>query len=831
MKKRVITGVVFVVIFIAAAIGFSFMLNKGTKDQTTDIGGAALPLLSFEVEDYKVNELTAYAEEMEITSVRDMVYPVSVGTSVKANISGYTGKIDSAEYEIRTLDGEKCIKEEKIKNIKDSINVELGDTISDGKEKILKVKLNLENDKTAYYYIRIIRAVDFNVHQCLDFANDFHNKTFQKEEAQELKKLLAAESEAPDTSLQKVTLESDIEQISWGGLKPEIAGDVSWQIKESTETYNSITLKYRVKAKGNLYNVTEFLKVRFLKGEASLEDYERTMNQLFSGTGKNFASKGIILGITDENVPYLTNKEEDIISFVQEREVWNYNKKKNEISLVFSFADAENKDIRNYNDNHNIRLIEIDEAGNTTFAVFGYMNRGTHEGRVGVTIYYFDSEENCVEEKAFIPSKKAGEISVKKLDQLVYYSRPQNAVYVMFEGALYKVDLETGEQEMLIQNLKEGQYASSADGKNLAYQFNGTLTEATTMMVWNLQTGKNHQIKVKEGEVIRPLGFVQGDIVYGVGRQQDIGRTVSGETILPLYKLEISNEKNEIVKTYEPSHAYVTNVRVIDNMVEMDRVKKSGNKYSVIQQDYITNNKEQKKQSTQIEVYLSEENSTLQVRLAGEKRIEDTNPKLLKPKQKRSSVKTDIKLNVKDDKEGYYVYGRGKLCGIYDKAGDAIIAADPVKGVVVTSKQTKIWERGNRQLSYNLENAPAFAKKAGENSLTACLEQMLQYAGKNVNVAEEMKNGKSVMEILDKHSGGEALDLTGCTVEELFYIIGKGTPVIAMTGENSAVLLTGYDSTTVTYINPQTGRKPTKTIEAVEEMLKDGQNILIGYAK
>lgn len=29
----------------------------------------------------------------------------------------------------------------------------------------------------------------------------------------------------------------------------------------------------------------------------------------------------------------------------------------------------------------------------------GYMNRGVHEGQVGVAVYYFDAEKNSVTEK------------------------------------------------------------------------------------------------------------------------------------------------------------------------------------------------------------------------------------------------------------------------------------------------------------------------------------------------------------------------------------------------------------------------------------------------
>lgn len=62
---------------------------------------------------------------------------------------------------------------------------------------------------------------------------------------------------------------------------------------------------------------------------------------------------------------------------------------------------------RNLNDQHAVRIISMDNSGNLAFAVYGYMNRGEHEGEVGVGIYYFDVERNLIQEKAFIPSKKS----------------------------------------------------------------------------------------------------------------------------------------------------------------------------------------------------------------------------------------------------------------------------------------------------------------------------------------------------------------------------------------------------------------------------------------
>ena len=118
----------------------------------------------------------------------------------------------------------------------------------------------------------------------------------------------------------------------------------------------------------------------------------------------------------------MTNKDETIAAFVQERNLWLYNGKSGEITQVFSFADQEGRDMRSRNDQHAVRIISMDNKGNLAFMVYGYMNRGFHEGEVGVGIYYFSVDSNVIEEQAFIPSTKSYAIAADELGRMVYYN-------------------------------------------------------------------------------------------------------------------------------------------------------------------------------------------------------------------------------------------------------------------------------------------------------------------------------------------------------------------------------------------------------------------------
>ena len=835
MKKRVITVVVLLLVFIAALTGFSIILNQGTDDMTADMGSAKLPVISFEESGYSVNPLAGYIQEMDIPTMRDQILPISVGTSVTADIQGYQGKIHSFKYEIMTLDGKDVLKSETISEVSNTVKLELGDSISDGKEKVLRITLVTENEEKIYYYMRVIRAAEFNVQQCLEFAEYFHKTAMEEGSIAELEDYYSTDGAPEGNGLQRVTLASDLKNIGWRDLKVQTVGDIIWEIKESNETYTSVMLKYQVKAgeeekQGDFYHVTEFFKVRFLRGRASLESYERTMNEVFEGKEKNFSKNGVLLGLTDDNVSYVTNEKGDHISFVQEREVWHYDKEENRISLLFSFADAENDDIRNYKDDHAVRILDMDGKGNTVFAVYGYMNRGEHEGQTGAAIYYYNIEDGYVQEKAFISSRNSGAIVQQRLSNLTYYNKTSNTLYAVFEGTLYRINLKTQEKEVIQEHLKEGQYVFSANGKYVAYQKNGNLKDADCIEVWNLEKEKNFLVEVPQEELIRPLGFVKEDIVYGVGRESDAGKDAAGEELIPFYKLEIRNGKNEVIKSYQVEGIYIRDAWVSDNMITMERAVKNGNGYKNTTQDSITNNEEKKEKEIQLEK-ISSKSKGFQMRLTDENGIADRNPKLLKPKQMLFERAVMIDFEKAELEGSYYVYGLGKLQGIYDKAGIAIGKADTVRGVVVTSNQTKMWERGNRMLSYQIEDISPLAVNPGESSLSACLRQMFSYEQQNVNVQAELSKGKSVRDLLGEYSGGEAVDLTGCTLEQLCYLVGKGTPVLAMTGMDRAILLTGYSEDSFTYIDPSSGKKVTAEEKEVKKMTAGSQNAFYGYVK
>lgn len=809
MKRRAIKAGVLIIVFIAALVISSMIINSGTDDEIVDMGAPTLPRVSFTVGEAEVNPLFGYEQDMDITAMRDTITPLNADGSLSVNIEENNNEITGIQYEVYSLDGQDKYAEgeAEVPQEGESVNLRLANAVAgDVREAVLKIILTVGDDSVSYY-TRVAMPNGLSTSTCLAYALDFHDKAINKTASEELQSHLEPGEESDNTTYQTVNIHSDITHIQWGDLQPEIVGDVEWSIKESNTVYTSILAKYQVSCQNEngeaaLYNVKEFFRVRFLVDTIYLLDYNRDMEQIFQGTEQEFDGNGILFGITSaDDIQYETNSDESVVAFVQERNLWLYDGNEDKLTEVFSFSDQEGRDMRSRNDQHAIRIISVDDDGNLSFAVYGYMNRGYHEGEVGVGIYYFSADRNAIEEKAFIPSTKSYAIAADELGKMVYYNHGESMLYVLADGTLYQIDLENDEQTVLAEGLSEDQYAVSDDGQQMAYQ-----SSDAQISVMNLKSGDTYTIDAAEGESVRPLGFINGDFIFGKVRSADKGVTVAGEEISPMYQIEIHNSDNktEAQYSFEDQNIYTTDILIDGNLVTLNRVVKSGDVYNSTTQEFITNNQERRESKVALESYTTDALGR-QVRMTFTDGISGTAPELLKPGQIASREPLTVTLSGGDSGEKFYVYGMGELVAVYDKAGYAVQKANEVSGVVISSNQEYVWERGNRDLVYSTE-ASAFGKESGETSLAACERYMEQYEAHQI-------------------------DLTGCTMDQVLYVINRGCPVIALVSADHAVLLTGYTMTDITYIDPDDGASHTVGISTMEQQTSGSGNVFIGYIK
>jgi len=781
MKKRVIKIAALVVLFAAVLVISNVILNRGNDDQVVDMGDATLPRVSFMMGGQKINALSGYVDDMDIAAMRDTITPLESDGTLKMQIEKNDNQIREISYSVYSLDGTKTYDKGTLKSAEsEDVTLKLGKSLGDKiQEAVLQVSLVIGEEKETRkvnFYTRIEKADDITASQCLTFAQDFHTKAFNKTDVDSLNIYLEPGDESDNTTYQTVNIHSDISHIQWGTMQPQLLGDVRWSIKESNSVYTSLLANYRVSCvddagENAVYDIKEFFRVRIAGTTIYLLDYNRDMQEVFSENRSVIDEDGILLGVTPLDVPYETNEKETIAAFVESRNLWMYNK-----------------------------------SCNLAFAVYGYMNRGEHEGEVGVGIYYFDVERNLIQEKAFIPSKKSYAIAADELGKMVYYNHAEEQLYVLADGTLYQVDLKKNKQTTLAENLKEGQYAVSDDGHLMAYQSEGDKRGGTVIQVMNLSSLETNTVEAASGEKISPLGFVNGDFIYGKMKSEDAGKKASGESITPMYELEIRNSKNKKVASYSfvDKGIYISDILIDDNMVTLNRVEKSGDIYNVTSQEFITNNEERKDTAIKTEVYTTALMEK-QMRITFAEGAGDKSVKVIRPNQLASKNELEMVLADNSESVKYYVYGVGELAGIYDKASYAIQKAQKISGVVISSDQKYVWEKGNRDLAYSIEDV-ALSKEGEETSLEACERYMKTYDAQKV-------------------------DLTGCTLDQVLYVINRGCPVIALTSADHAILLTGYTKNDITYIDPENGESQTVSISEMEGMVSGSGNTFIGYIK
>lgn len=60
---------------------------------------------------------------------------------------------------------------------------------------------------------------------------------------------------------------------------------------------------------------------------------------------------------------------------------------------IYSLASENISDIRNATGNHGIKLLSMDDKGNIFYLVYGYINRGRHEGMNGIQVMKYDAKQ------------------------------------------------------------------------------------------------------------------------------------------------------------------------------------------------------------------------------------------------------------------------------------------------------------------------------------------------------------------------------------------------------------------------------------------------------
>ena len=706
MNRKVIKPVVLSGLFLAALIVFSIITNQDNKDMTTAMKEATLPIVQFYEGNNSVAQLHGYVSEMNITKMRDGIVPVDHTRLLPLKINTYGQKIRGIAYEIRSLDDSRLVakgnaQEIKEKNNEISANLKIQNILGKGEEYELIVILASGKNKIRYY-TRLMQTQNDDTQACMDFALQFHEYTFRDDANKFIPKYMDAAT--GDTStLNYVDLSCTLNQITWADLKPEQMGELEASFKEINDSYDVITLRYVVTTKGTggeteYYNVEEYYRLRMTESRMYVLNFERTLNQIFRGENRFITDNNQIqLGIRDKNIEYAVSETGDVIAFVQQGELWCFDRVNNKIVQVFSFLGAEGINARDNWDQHDIKIARVDEAGSIDFVVYGYMNRGDHEGEVGTAVYHYDGLVHTIEEEIFIPSDVSYEILKAQMGQLMYVNE-KGTFYLIMDQKLYSIDTDKRTPEVLVKDLKESCYKVSESNQYFAWVDSDKEYKSDVIHLMNLKNASVYDIKAKKGAYILPLGFIDEDFIYGAAKKDKVMVAAAGNTVFPMKNLTImdtSENSHSILKTYEPSRGSIGSISVEDYTITIHLIKKSGGHYVAAGTDAIMNREGDTEEKVTVGSTVTDRKET-QYQLVMKNGADASKIKMLTSKSVLLENPRDVSVKNKESQEYFYVYKKGDVLLATDEIADAIVCANNHMGVVVDSKQQYVWMRARK---------------------------------------------------------------------------------------------------------------------------------------
>lgn len=844
MKRAIIKGVLLGCIFALALLIISRVMNQGNTDMTTEMGEATYPVLSMTVGGHRVGSLHGYAQNMNCAFLRDNLQPVGENRKIDVQMDTYGQQIDAIGFEVRSLDGERLVEstpvEEYEKNGDEiTFSITLKDLIENDTEYMLVFLVTAGENTPIRYYSRIVLSEDLHAKEKIDYIIDFHKRTFDKEAAAELTKYLESNAEGDNTTFQKVTIHSSFNQVTWGDLQVREAAEPCIIIRELAQQTGSFHLDYlaqiRQGRQTDYYRVSEFYRVRYTPDRMYLLDFERTMEQIFDEKADVYINDKIMLGIAGENVTLKESDGGNVFAFTVADKLYSYNVMDNKLARLFSFYGntEELTDERSIYNRHDIRVLSVDEAGNVVFLVYGYMNRGRHEGCVGVALYVYNSMGNTVEEMAYIPYDKSFELLRTDIEELSYLGRTGN-YYFMLNGSVYAVDLSTLSVQTLVTGLKEGGYHVSHSNKMLVWQEGDDLYTATELVLMNLNTQAQTKIHAGAGEYISVVGFMEEDLVYGLARSRDVRENRTGITTFPMYCLKIQSDDGDVLKTYRKDGAYVVDSRIEENQLTLFRVvyDEETDSYVPTSDDQIMNTEEVKSGSNVLNFVVTETYETIcQIDVKGE--IDGRGLKLLTPKEILFEGSRSVgELENGMSEESYYVYGKDGIENIFVNPGKAVELAYRTAGVVVDDDGDYVWRRETRSTRNQIMAITEDVVTDTKSSLAVCLDTILKFEGMSRNTQRRLNQGDTVFDILESElQDCTILDLTGCNLDSVLYYVNKDIPVLAILEDGNAVLITGFNELNIVVMDPTEGTLEKRGMNDSTEWLSENGNQFIAYIR
>ncbi|MBQ9768233.1 MAG: hypothetical protein IJW37_09040 [Lachnospiraceae bacterium] len=830
-----------VAVFFVAAVFFGSRLGEtmfAGETETVDMGESEFPTVSVLTCGEEINCLYGYSSNLDTILNREDMIPVDESGIFELKIKEYDMVIRRLKYEILDVSSEAEVdsgtinafdKKEDYKLVRIKLKTEL----KEGTEYAVKITLINNVGKRMYYYFRIKQYDNPQLTEKLDFIRMFGEKTrsAETEDNEAIIPYLEMQAGAPEDTFGYVDIHSNYRLVAWGGLAPTLVTEPVISVTEFYDEIMTAVVRYCATLDTGygeeVYFVKEYFRIRYLGKVVHLLNYERHTEALFDPSNASLSQSDLKIGITaGGDLELYPNSDHSMVAFVRNGGLYCYSLADNTLSTVFSSLTEQTDRMYGQQEGYDIRVVKMEENGDITFLVNGYMNRGVYEGRVGLFVYRYFHTEKRLEELIYVPVNTTYQILKEELGEFAYLNE-YDVFHFMVDRSLYAYNLITEELKEIASDIGEDDYVYSVTGRYIAYQEHG---QTDRINILYPETGNVAELLPGEGEYIKLLDRSDENLVCGYGNTSELIVNEDGSVVYAMYKVRICSATGQLKKEYRKEGYYVQDASADGNVIRLDRLvrNKDGN-YEATVSDYILNQDKSSAGKIALAERVTERLLTEQYITFPSDFVMEELPNVADVLYTVVEEDTTLRINeMETEKEEYYTYYYGMIDGIYESAADAILAADEKVGTVINEEGKIVWERGIKASSASVGSVTGVRSTEDVNTIQAAVKMMLSTKGVTADITAEEAT-QPIKDVMERYTKSRVVVLTGTTLDEVLYFVWKGQPVLAMKESGEAVVITSYNAREIVYYDPARGRNVTASLEAAETLFSEGGNIFISF--
>ena len=791
MFKKVANRIgILAAVFVVCTILFSVQGARKNTVHASSSAGASLPVAYMQVEDLLVNPMTAYRQELREATERETLTPLSVDRTLTFVIDPRQNSIGQIQYQVTSLETGALLENGELTDMEDAGGMLAAkftlqtSEIRKEQEYMLRFAVNIGDGSTLYFYTRLVQYGAGNVGAYLSFTNNFIENAANKVTAADLGIYMEPDPAESNLSLAHITIKSSTDMLSWSSLAPTIVQRMAPTIQEINDMNIGICQQYIISATDEnmneeFYTVREYFRITEYAGQLIVRNYERDVAQIFDAELPVITDSTINLGIQPRDVIYAENEKSTRVAFVANGDLWSFDAMNDKLVKIFSFRGKTKEetpkpdlDIRTEFPRHGIAIGEINNDGDVSFVVYGYMPSGAHEGMMGVSVCRYTEKDNQVEERIFLPLNQSLGLLERNVSRLSFVGGG-NDLFLFLDTQLCKIDLTNGSFSVVETDIPESSLMVSATQRQVAWTDSENGEMGTILTVRNLATGTKREIRALSGERITLCGFVGEDLGYGYAREQEIFYRPDGSALQGMHTIRIEDEDAELKKEYSRENYYVTSAQATTDSLQLTLAIKGETMLEDAGTDQIRNNQIMEDRVMVTPQYDGRTDETMRVSFPDTLLQSDPQVQEAAYNSRKGSIETILEWP-QTLQRAYYIYANGKLQDIEVDRRVAVQKAYAIYGGVLDDGQRYIWQRGSWPISYKLD-------------LDTMSSTLLEAGSSGDPERFEKAVGRDY----------EIVDLSGTETTGMFYVIARGYPVYAGLADGRSYLLVGYDEDNV----------------------------------